>query len=393
MNQPTRRQGARAPRKMYWRPHKVSRVELIFVSLLALGAFIALQRWPVTEHMAHHGEKLAAARLARRGLDAIRAERLKRGDAPDPEVDPAQSGLIGNLLSPVTSNPGHLPAKQTSVNPNFAALVVHWLKRSGVEKGDVVAVGVSGSFPALNVSVLAALQTLEVKPVVIASASASQWGANDPNLLWLDMEKALTQRAGFTVSSVAASRGGIEDRAMGMSKEGRRLLDEGIARSGVEVIAPQTVEASIERRMAIFNEKAEGSPIKAYINVGGGTVSVGARVGRRLFRPGLNRNAPLGASEVDSVMTRFILEGVPVIHLSHVEELAQRYGFPITPATIPQAGQGEIFVRQGPSRLLAGGGVILILLALVGVVRRDWGFRMMSRGVKRQAPRPPEQMV
>ena len=394
MNTPTNeRKQARTPRKMYWRPHKVSRVELLMVSILALGAFLAVQRWPVTTEMAHHDEKLAAARLARKGLEAIRAERLRRGWRPDTEVDPAQSGLIGSLLSPVTSNPGHLPAKQTSVNPNFAALVVHWLKRCGVEEGDAVAVGVSGSFPALNVAVYAALQTLGARPVIVASASASQWGANDPELLWLDMEQILGQRAGFTARSVAASRGGINDKALGMSKEGRRLLDAGIARAKVEVIAPETVQASIDRRMEIFKAGAEGGQIKAYINVGGGTVSVGARVGRRLFKPGLNRTAPLGSSEVDSVMTRFILDGVPVIHLSHTEDLAQRYGFPVTPAQMPQPGHGTIFVRQGPSRLLAGGGVALILLALFGVVRRDWGFRMLSRSTKRESPRPPEQMV
>ena len=93
--------------------------------------------------------------------------------------------MIGTLISPVTSNSGHLAAKQGSLNPNFAAVVVSWLRSAGVGEGDYVAVGVSGSFPGFNTVVYAALQALNAKPLVISSASSSQWGANVPELLWI----------------------------------------------------------------------------------------------------------------------------------------------------------------------------------------------------------------
>ena len=44
-----------------------------------------------------------------------------------------------------------------------------------MKKGDAVAIGYSGSFPALNICVMAAVETLQLEPIGIASASASQW--------------------------------------------------------------------------------------------------------------------------------------------------------------------------------------------------------------------------
>ena len=89
----------------------------------------------------------------------------------------------------MTSLPGHLGSKQTSINPNFAAVVVGMLKDAGVQEGDCVAVGCTGSFPAMNVAVYSALETLRARPIVICSAGSSQYGANTPDLLWIDMER------------------------------------------------------------------------------------------------------------------------------------------------------------------------------------------------------------
>src|SRR5690606_29481438 len=116
--------------------------------------------------------------LARDAMEAIKAEKIRRGHRVDPKVDPAETGMIGESLTPVTSNTGVLSAKQMSTNPNFAAVILHLLDEAGVKENDVVAVGLSGSFPALNISALAALKTLGAKPIIIASSSSSEWGAN-----------------------------------------------------------------------------------------------------------------------------------------------------------------------------------------------------------------------
>lgn len=382
--------------KIYWRPHKVSRFELVFVALLAALALLLVGAFQVEDAQPWYAEKLEASRLAQRALDVLREEHLRRGAELDLTVDPAGTALIGPVMSEITTNTGHLSAKQTTLNPNFAAVVVHYLKRLGVESGDSVAVGVSGSFPALNVAVYAALQTLGAKPIIVMSVSGSQWGANDPQFTWADMERVLFDKKVFAFRAVAASRGGIEDKGLGLSRTGRQSLDAAIERNGLTHLKPADYANSIEQRMAIFADRAAPLGVKVYINVGGGTTSVGTKVGKLAFEPGINRSPPAGPREIDSVMTRFVRDGVPIIHLVQVRELARRFGLPVAPSATPPPGEGDVFAKRGQSRLLAGGLAVAIIGLMFLFIRRDFGFRFLKslgRGDAGASRQPPEQMV
>ena len=130
-----------------------------------------------------------------------------------------------------------------------------------------------------------------------------------------------------------------------------------------------------------------------YINVGGGTTSVGTKVGKKLFQPGLNLRAPEGGGEIDSIMHRFAEEGVPVVHLTRIEELATRFGLPLMPQTMPTVGEGKIFKREQYNPWLAGGVLLGILLGLYGFIRSDWGFRMLLTARRRRGPDHPQPMV
>jgi len=276
------------PKRIYWRPKRVSRSILILISVLSLVSLVAVESFRVKKPQPYYKEKLAASRLAREAMNIVKLEREKRGIPIDHDADPALTGLIGSLMTPTTSNTGYLAAKQVSVNPNFAAVMVQMLKKAGVRSGDVVAVGSSGSFPALNICTYAAIKTLGLKPIIITSAASSQWGANAPNFLWVDMEKVLEEKGIFPYRSVAASIGGIEDRGLGLSQDGRSKLLSAIERNKLRLLHVKNFQDSIEQRMVIYREQAGDRPIKVYISIGGGTTSVGTRVGKRLFKPGLN---------------------------------------------------------------------------------------------------------
>jgi poly-gamma-glutamate system protein len=379
--------------KLYWRPPGISRTALVLVTLVSLAVLVATERFPVVRKQTQYAEKMAAARLAREGMEAIKAEKQRRGYPVDPKVDPAQTGMIGESLTPVTSNTGFLDAKQMSTNPNFAAVILHLLHEAGVKEGDVVACGLSGSFPALNVSTFAALKVLGARPIVIASTSSSEWGANNVDYLWLDMEKTLRDKHLMPFRTTVASYGGIDDLGIGITHRGLALLEDAIQRNGAKLLVAETLEDSIEKRMAFFDEMAGDAPIRAYINVGGGSASVGTHVGKKQFKPGLNLDPPGVADVADSVMYRFAERDVPVIHISRLNLLAERFGLPLEVTTSVPIGQGTVFVATEYNRILASLGLVAILALLIGLVR----YNLAGRFFRSMRPRPrktaPEQMV
>ena len=109
-------------------------------------------------------------------------------------------------------------------------------------------------------------------------------------------------------------------------------------------------------------------PIKAYINVGAGATSVGPRIGKHLFKPGLSKHVEEERYVVDSIMQRFADAGVPIIHLIKAKVLAQQAGLPQDPKTPPVPGQGAVFCRPGYSRKLALGGMALTVGTMVSLV-------------------------
>lgn len=370
-------------KNLYWRPRGISRNVLTLIALVSLLGLLSVEFLRTRERLPYYEEKVEAAQLAAQGFEVIRWARLQSGHVIDPELDPADSGLIGFAMTPVTTVTGVLPAKQTSVNPNFAAVIVEMLKEAGVKEGDVIAVGASGSFPALNICVLAAARTLNLQPIIISSVSASQFGANDPNYLWIDMERILNEwnKDLFPYRSVAASYGGVNDKALGMSKDGRAALDAAIERNGLkdQLIKPKDqFEESIERRMEIYQKVAGERKIRAYINIGGGTVSVGSTLGKKDFHPGLNMRKELGKEYVDSVMSRFIDQGAPIIHLTKIQSLAEKYNLPQQPLSVPAPGEGLMLYREEYNTWLATAVLIIVVACLYAFVRSDVGYRLFQ---------------
>lgn len=210
--------------KIYWRSSGVPTWGLIFLIIVAIIVMVAAenmkQRDPVVED--NYATMVNAAKIMREGMNVLQPLRAKIAPI-NPEFDPQRSGLVGLENSIVTTNHGGRESKQTTVNPNWAAVAVKLLAEAGVKKGDLVAVTVSGSFPALNLAVYSALEAMEANAVIVASASSSQWGANVPNFLWLDMERKLREAGVISLHADYASIGGIEDRGIGLPGRGFKV--------------------------------------------------------------------------------------------------------------------------------------------------------------------------
>jgi len=406
-------------RKMYYRPQKVSSLALIGLAGLAIVVVVGLrhvpaqlprfERWTgafaavpdLSERM------LQASRRTAAGYQVIRQERVRRDHLMLDAYDPAGTGMIGPSMSLVTTLPGHLEAKLTSVNPNFAAVAMRLLVDAGVRPGDRVAIGCTGSFPALNIAVICAAESLGAKPVLVSSAASSQFGANAPDLMWPDMENLLVREGIIQSQSVAVSRGGFRDRADGMDDVTREMLEAAIARNGRRLMDSRDDADAIERRMVAFAEAAGEEKYAAYVNVGGGDASIGGTIGNDTLGEGVIRPSrwttspplpedPAERAKVDSVAARFLATGVPVVNLINTVTLARRFGLPVASATPIEVGRGSVFALTDARRIFAILAIILIAGATALVMRppaRLVRFAQQRGWFGRNAAHQPRWMV
>lgn len=277
---------------------------------------------------------VAASKLMIASVESLAAHRRELRIPVDPFTDPEGSGLIGTDNSDLTTTIGELRAKQTSVNPAFAGLIVMWLKEAGVVAGDKVALSLTGSFPGLNIAALSACASMNVKPVIISSVGASSFGANIPGFSWLDMERHLHDQRLISYRSQYASLGGIVDTEGGLDGEGYAIGERAIALHGAQYLREggvPTVEDDMERRWSLY--MAGGRP-KAYINVGGGVTALGWVEESAVIGNGLLRWVPEVADSRRGLLFRMHEAGVPVIHLLNIKRLASASGLPVGPSKL-----------------------------------------------------------
>lgn len=338
---------------------------LAAVAVLAIIIITAVLTIRVRDYTPGYDLKYEAARRARSMMELIKQERIERGAMIDPVNDPNQTGLIGLSQSLITTEFGDLNSKLTTLNPNFAAVIVDLLLQAGVRPDESVAVSFSGSFPALNISVMASLETLKLKPVIITSVGSSMWGANDPAFTYLDMEKTLFERQYIKYRSVSASIGGIDDIGRGLSPEGRALISQAIKRCSRSEICVADLESSVQQRMTIYAAHTGITNYRIFINVGGGAAALGgSEVPSGVVEPNqyiLNRG----------VAGAFLRAGVTVINLSDINRLARRYHLPLSPTPLPVPGSGKIFYEIRYSTTLAAASAILMLIIIFVILRID----------------------
>lgn len=360
---------------LYWRPQKASRRVLSVIAMLSVVG-LAYVQWSTVAESDRNPDRLAAAERAQAYMEAIKQKRLSLAHQLDLRFDPHQTGMIGLPDSRVTSKSANLSAKQISVHPDFAAAIVDMLIDSGVRRGDAVAIGWSGSFPALNTCLCAAIETLDLEPIAVASAMSSQYGANMEDFIWVDMEKHLADSGYIRFRSKAMTIGGAADRAFRASDGTLEPILVAQQRTGIEWLGADRLRDSIDARMALY-ETASAKCVAAYINVGGGIASMGGTASEGLLQSGVT-TAPLRDAMTDCVAKRFSNAGVPIIHLAKARALSTEYRINAHEEAAHIAGESEIYRVSRPNRFAAG----LVLIAVVGVmycfVLRDYGYRIID---------------
>jgi poly-gamma-glutamate system protein len=337
--------------------------------VLAAAALLVLGTLEVTRSLLAdplYPTKLAAAQRMKLATQVLREERLNRGIPIEPEIDPNATGLIGSEHTAITTTLGYLPAKRTSANPNMAGVMVEMLGRAGAKSGDCAAVGFSGSFPALNIAVLCAIQAMQLKPVIVSSVGASSYGANDPRFTWLDMEQALHERGLFPWRAAAVAPGGIVSIPALFGDDGIREMVAAVNRSGLPALDEQgdeTLQQDVTRRMELYEAGCGGRP-SVFINVGGSLPALGNCPQAHALPTGLLPPSIQSARSDCGVVFRMAAAGVPVLHLLDIRKIARDYGLPVDPVPLPAVPDGRVMFQGGYSRPAALIG--LVVLAMLG---------------------------
>jgi poly-gamma-glutamate system protein len=312
--------------------------------VVAGGRAVVQQPSPVdAAQSAPTAGKARSALLMARSLEAIRDQRERLRLAIDVTLDPNRTGIIGDEFTPLTTSLGEVDAKRTSANPAFAAVLVKFLASAGVGRGDVVAVGASGSYPGFILATLCAARELEAEPVVIYSVGASMYGANLPGFTFVDMLTRLRADGILPYSVLAVSPGGDQDGGSGvLFDETGTTLGAETRRLGLPAVEGGTLAARIQWRLSAYDRAAAGRPIRAFVNVGGASASFGDTPASLEVPNGLVLRWPaLPAAPTRGLLFEFAARRVPVIHLLHVRGLARDNGLPYDPMPPPTSGRQE----------------------------------------------------
>jgi poly-gamma-glutamate system protein len=293
-----------------------------------------LDRRPVASLVAHLDERAAGAERAMRDAEAVlRAAKVAAGVGSDAGVD--ASGLIGSELTPLVTTLGSLEAKRISANPMWAAVLTRQMAAAGIGPGDVIAAGFSGSFPGLNLAVAAAAHALNAELIAISSVTASTWGANQPGFTWPEMECRLAP-AIMPRASIAVTAGGDGDVARDLEVDGRQMAasirDDAARCLGAAALRPADFDDAIRLRMSAYRRAANGRPIALYVNVGGTSASLGESPAVLRLKSGFIPPGPFDRSERRGVMARFAEQGVRIVTLLNIRDLAVRWGVPLAVA-------------------------------------------------------------
>ena len=341
---------------------------LVALSLLSLVCFIVSINAKTIDVSPSYSHKVEAANLMKKAMAILKSHRMEQSVFIDIENDPNETGLVGDSFSLITTDEGDLDSKLTTLDPNFSAAIVELMDQLNLKKNDTVAVLMTGSMPGANMAVLAACKTLDVFPVSITSVGASQWGANQVDFTWLDMESILFNNDMIPARSVAASIGGRNDMGRLLSPAGRKIITENIKAHGLHLIRKDGLADNIQERMSIYSSFQPIKNYKAVINVGGGVASLGTSFNLKLLPPGVVHRSditPIGRpGGIEGIFSKFINSNVPGLHILNIRPLTERFKMPFAPIPIPEIGSGSLYADERYNVWIAG----LCLLIVSGSV-------------------------
>ena len=290
-----------------------------------------------------------SALLAQKSMDAIKEYKLNNGIEISPD-DILNTGMLGDRYTSITTTVGVLEAKRTTLNPNWAAVIVGMFVKAGLKQGDQVGMIFSGSFPALNLCAMAAAQEYGLDVCIMASVGASSYGANNPEFTFFDMAEYLFTKQILTNRIDYMSFGGAEDVGMEFTDYDKAQIRFRIESTGVTFLEESDFHKNINQRIEIFEK--EIPDMKFLLNVGGSMVGLGSGlsafqasgyVSASHFDSTASNIPGVGLSKDFGLLEYYNAGGIPVANLLNIKGLALEYGIPYDPVEMPPIGEGQTY--------------------------------------------------
>ena len=323
---------------------------LFVLSLLSLMCFIVAFNSRTISVSPSYKTKVKAAKYMEKALSFLKEERMEKGTFIDIENDPNETSLVGSAFSLITTDEGDLDSKLTTLDPNFSAVIVDLFFRLKLNQGDTVALLITGSMPGANIAVLTACKSMGIYPLIISSLGASQWGANQVDFTWLDMENIIYDRGLIDARSISSSIGGRNDMGRLLSPAGRKIITDNIESHKVPIIKEGSLSKNIDSRIDLFSSIQKLDKYDAFINIGGGVASLGTSFNLKLLRPGIVKSENLNSIKrpggIEGVLVKFSRESVPILHILNIRPLVESYKMPFAPIPVPAIGVGSLYAEE-----------------------------------------------
>ena len=261
------------------------------------------------------------------------------------------TGLVGVSSSDITTifDTGEKSMKNSKIScthPNFAAFIVEKFQEIQLNAGDKVAISMTGSLPGANLAVISACEAMGLEPVIISSLGSSSWGANRTDLSWLEIESLLFNSKKINYKSVASSIGGENDLGDNLSDKGIEIIESVIAESDVEFVNEASLQDNIKKKIEIFKKNNKNFDYSAYVNIGGGSASVGYGDGKDSLKAGIIYPIEKNIIKYDgfnnSIAKYFLDKGVPFVNIKNINLLAKSVGL-YPPDKSIEKNQGLLF--------------------------------------------------
>lgn len=313
---------------------------MIIILLLMIFIQLFMKNQNFHKKSEYYDEMFRAAKKMKILSDEIKNEKIKRNIEIDRNIDKNLTGLIGLEWSEISTTLGDEVAKRTTTNTDFAALMVKKFKELNLQSGDRVGVNMSSSFPALNLALISAVDTLGIEAIIINSVGSSSYGANIVGFDYLDMENHLYEKGLIKNRTKAYSLGGINDVAEEFEEELIEKIKEKNKKYNLEFFYNPDLEKNIEERFEYYTKNKN---IKAFINIGGNSLAFG-----KGYREVDNSDVILKENLAikGGLVGKFYNSKIPVLHFLNIKGIALKNSIPIDFIGENEIGKSKIYFKE-----------------------------------------------